>query len=386
VLRTTVISRLHGREQALLLIWLVAAPARGQVPQNPADEPEGKRETAAESDEDADDGLSGVPVVAYLPETGFLFGGYGVYHFRFAGQSASEPASTLPLLAAVTSKKELGIDFTPELFWPGKEYWLLGDFTARLVPDASYFGLGNDTREADEETYRALAFGADTEWRRHVAGGLFLGLLQTLQWRGVAEVDPDGLLATTDPPGIGGGWTSGLGPELAYDTRDNTHAPRSGNFALLAVPVHVPSAGSEWAFTRITIDLRHYLSISGPHVLAFHLLFDAVLGTAPFDRLPEIASSNAMRGYLRGRFRDLQALSFEIEYRFPIFWRFGGAAFAGVGQVASSATDMRLSRFHVAGGAGIRFALVPEERINLRLDVAAAPDGVHPYFAPGEAY
>jgi len=102
--------------------------------------------------------------------------------------------------------------------------------------------------------------------------------------------------------------------------------------------------------------------------------------------MPELASSNALRGYLRGRFRDKQALSFELEYRFPIVWRFGGAAFAGVGQVAPELTDMRFDRFHVAGGAGIRFALVPEERINLRLDVAAAPDGVHPYFAPGEAY
>lgn len=388
---TSVIWRLRAREPALLLIWLLAAPAHGQsreaASDRPADESEDAQAAPAEAkEEESEDGLDWVPIVAFLPETGFLLGGYGVYHFRFAGQPASEPASTVPLLVAVTSKKELGVELSPEFFLPGKAYWLTGDFTGRLVPDNSFFGLGNDTRTADEETYRALAFGADTEWRRLVVGGLYLGVLQTLQWRAVEKVDPDGLLAMIDPPGIGGGWTSGLGPQLAYDTRDNTHAPRRGSFAVLSLPIFGPSTGSEWAFTRITLDVRHFLSLSGPHVLAFHLLFDAVLGTAPFDRLPEIASSNAMRGYLRGRFRDRQALSFEVEYRFPIFWRFGGVVFAGVGQVASSATDMRIERFHVAGGVGIRFTLVPEERLNLRLDVAAAPDGVHPYFAPDEAY
>jgi hypothetical protein len=387
VFRNRAISRRRASQGTLLLLWLAAVPARGQHGQTAEDEPAPEpRERPVEAEEDAENALSGVPIVAYLPETGFLLGGYGVYHFRFAGQPASEPASTVPLLAAVTSKKELGVELSPELFLPGKAYWLIGDFTARYVPDTSYFGLGNDTRAADEETYAALAFGAETEWRAQLASGLYLGVLQTLQWRGIDEVDPDGLLAMESPPGIGGGFTSGLGPQVAYDTRDNTFAPRRGTFAVLSLPIHGPRLGSEWSFTRITLDARQFVSISGPHVLAFHVLLDAVVGTAPFDRMPELAGAYALRGHLRGRFRDKQALSFEVEYRFPIYWRFGGAVFAGVGQVAPGLTDVRFDRFHFAGGAGIRFALVPEERINLRLDVAASRDGVHPYFAPGEAY
>jgi hypothetical protein len=368
VLQPWVISGSRSRTAATIILWLAAASVQGQ------------------EQEESEDGLSGVPIVAYLPEAGFILGGYGVYHFRFAGQPASEPASTLPMLAAVTSDKEIGIESTPELFLPGKAYWLVFDLGVRFVPEQSFFGLGNDTRAEEEETYRETVFGFDSSWRARMVDGLYLGVVQTLQWRRVSEVDPDGLLAATQPPGIVGGITSGLGPELAYDTRDNTFAPLRGSYVVLAIPVHGTSLGSEWTFTRLTLDARHFQAISGPHVLAFHLLFDAVIGTAPFDRQPELASATALRGYLRGRFRDRRALSFEIEYRFPIYWRFGGALFIGVGQVAPSVSDLAFDRFHVAGGGGIRFALVPEERINLRLDVGATPDGVHPYFAPGEFY
>jgi outer membrane protein assembly factor BamA len=341
----------------------------------------------AQEEQESENGLSGVPIIAYLPEAGFIAGGYGVYHFRFAGQPASEPASTLPLLAAVTSDKEFGIESTPEIFLPGKAYWLVFDLSARLVPDQSFFGMGNDTRAEDEESYRETVLGLDSSWRGRIVDGLYLGVAQTLQWRRVRDVDPDGLLAAARPPGIEGGVTSGLGPELVYDTRDNTFAPLRGSYIVFAIPVHGTTIGSEWTFTRLTLDARHYQAIpGGRHVLAFHLLFDAVLGTAPFDRQAELASATALRGYLRGRFRDRRALSFEIEYRFPIYWRFGGALFVGVGQVAPSVSDLAFDRFHFAGGGGIRFALVPEERINLRLDVGATPDGVHPYFAPAEFY
>jgi hypothetical protein len=351
-----------------LLLWLASAAARAQ------------------DAEAAENGVNGVPIVAYLPETGLLLGGYAVYHFRFAGQSTAEPASTLPVIAAVTTKKELGIELDPELFLPDKTYWLYGEATARFVPKTSYFGLGNATRNDDEEGYQSIVLGLDTEWRRRLVGGLYVGVFQTLQYRSVQDVDPDGLLAADRPPGFEGGISSGLGPELFYDTRDNAYAPRRGSLLSLSLPFFGPTTGSEFRFTRITFDARTYLPLGGRHVLALRGLWDAVIGTAPFDRGPEIGSSSAMRGYVRGRFRDAQALSFEVEWRFPIYWRFGGAAFVGAGRVADRLTDMGWSGFHLAGGIGVRFALVPEERINLRLDVAAAPDAVHPYLAPGEAY
>ena len=60
----------------------------------------------------------------------------------------------------------------------------------------------------------------------------------------------------------------------------------------------------------------------------------------------------------------------QAEYRFPIVWRFSGAAFGSAGQVASAISDIRYSQFHYAGGGGLRFAVLPREGLNLRFDVA----------------
>jgi hypothetical protein len=365
-----------------------AEPAAGGAaasPPAPAANDEAPKE-AKNAKEREEDGISAFPVVAYLPESGVIFGGYATYHFRFAGQPDSEPASTVPLLAAVTTKKELGFELTPELFTRGKTYWLNGDATARWVPDTSYFGLGNDTDTDDEEVYHSTTFGLDTSVRRLVGDGLYVGLMQTLQWRGTSKLEPERMLATERPDGIDGGWTSGIGAEVAYDTRDNTSAPHYGSYFLLSVPVHTPWLGSEWTFTRVLLDLRQFVQLSGEHILAFRAQSEIIVGDAPFDRLAELGGSGSLRGYVRGQFRDKQSLSFDAEYRFPIYWRFSGVAFVGVGQVAPNFGGLGFDRFHVAGGVGLRFAIVPEERINIRLDVAMAPGAFHGYFSPLEAY
>lgn len=351
-----------------------AAPRRAHA--------EPKQDDAKEEAE----GISALPVVAYLPESGLILGGYATYHFRWPGQPSSEPASTVPLLAAVTTKKELGFELTPELFTVGKTYWLLGDVTARWVPSTNYFGLGNDTELDDEEAYRAITFGLDTNVRRRVVEGVYVGVIQTLQWRGLADLKPDGLLDRERPAGVTGGWTSGIGAELAYDTRDNTSAPHRGSYFLLSVPVHTPWLGSEWTFTRVLLDLRQFVQLTGEHILALRFSSEIVMGDAPFDRLAELGGSGSLRGYVRGQFRDKQSVALDVEYRFPIYWRFSGVAFIGTGQVAPNMGALAFDRWHVAGGVGLRFAIVPEERINVRLDVAAAPGAFRGYFAPREAY
>ena len=76
----------------------------------------------------------------------------------------------------------------------------------------------------------------------------------------------------------------------------------------------------------------------------------------------------------------------QAEYRFPIFGRLGGAAFLGTGKVAHTLKAFDLSGLHTAAGTGLRFAIVPSERINIRLDFAYAATGIGYYLDLGEAF
>jgi hypothetical protein len=62
------------------------------------------------------------------------------------------------------------------------------------------------------------------------------------------------------------------------------------------------------------------------------------------------------------------------------------ALFVGVGQVAPAVYQFTLPGFKVAGGAGIRFSIDTEERINLRVDLAWSENTPALYLTVFEAF
>jgi outer membrane translocation and assembly module TamA len=93
-----------------------------------------------------------------------------------------------------------------------------------------------------------------------------------------------------------------------------------------------------------------------------------------------------LRGMLEGRYRDDLFIGGQAEYRFPLWWRFGGVTFAGLGRVAGAFEELDLTGLKHSVGAGLRFAVKPDERINLRFDAATADGAFNLYFGIGEAF
>lgn len=333
-------------------------------------------------------GLSAFPVVAYLPETGVVLGGYGVRTHRMANQDLSVPASALPVLLAVTTGGELGFEFTPSLYLGAEgRWWLTVDLTGRIRNGAQYYGLGNGTDAGDEETHRQRLVSADTRVLHQLLGQLFVGAVTRLQWQVIDRLPMDSRLRRQPLPGLGGNALVGLGPSVVYDSRNTVRGPDTGWLLEWSLPIHTGWLGSDHNFTRLRLDARRYLRLHAEHTLAVRVLSEWTLGTPPLTELPGVAGSNSLRGFIRGRYRDRQMLSAEIEYRFPIHGRLRGALFVGAGQVARRHTDFGLDRFHAAAGFGIRYAVDREERIRMRFDLAVSEEGrVRPYFAPLEAF
>ena len=92
-------------------------------------------------------------------------------------------------------------------------------------------------------------------------------------------------------------------------------------------------------------------------------------GKVPFFHMGLLGGSEVMRGYFNGRFRDNHAFSTTLEYRLPIWWRFGAAAFMAVGDVAPSLDAFKPQSLKYSVGGGLRFMIDKREKINVRLDV-----------------
>lgn len=313
-----------------------------------------------------------LPVMFYMPETGFGFGAVASYYFYPGSGPDSHSAtrvqpSTVSAILIYTAKKQTIIQFSGELYPAGGDYLTRGTIGYSKFPN-TFWGIGNDAPDEAEEDFTPVSYELSFELQRQVGPGWYAGLVGQAAYRRLDAVADGGLLATRAVPGTSDGRIVGLGVSLTRDTRDNTVFPRSGNYHQLSGRLYDGALGSEYQFASITADLRRYTSPGGGHVLALRVLGQGTVGTAPFDRMPQLGGDALLRGYFGGRFRDQDLIALQAEYRMRVWWRFGAVGFVSAGQVAPRIGDLGLDRFKPAAGAGLRILLSPEEGLNIRAD------------------
>ncbi len=107
--------------------------------------------------------------------------------------------------------------------------------------------------------------------------------------------------------------------------------------------------------------MRHYQAIphTERHVVAVRALIEAIESPAgtivPFYFLPRLGGGTTLRAYPTSRWTDRNALAFNTEYRWLMTNRMQLIALADLGDVASSFSALRPSKFHVSTGGGVRY-------------------------------
>jgi outer membrane protein assembly factor BamA len=223
-----------------------------------------------------------------------------------------------------------------------------------------------------------------------VAASFYVGFIADAQHVDVEGVEASPGGGTDNVPGAEGGRTIGVGGTLNWDTRDNAVDAREGGFYQLRVMTWQDWTLSEYELTRLSVDLRHFFPLdddgAAGHTIGVQLYTELNAGDVPFHQMARLGGELLMRGYFEGRYRDKDMLAAQVEYRFPIVWRFRGVAFAAVGDVASEMTEFDFGGLEVSGGAGLRFSLNEQERLNVRADLGIGIDTWGAYVGISEAF
>lgn len=324
------------------------------------------------------------PVAYYTPETQFGFGVKLIHVRKQAGHLPTDrPTSYSPTLI-YTTRKQILTAFTADVWRKHNARHFSGLLEYNDYP-YFFFGIGNDTPDDAEEDYTSRTFNANAQYEQKITQKVYLGGRYEFKKEDIPKVTPEGQLDSDGILGSEGTIASGLGPVLIYDSRDNLFTPTKGGYHQLSAVFFQKFMGSDNNFARYKIDLRKYMSGFGPGVLAVQGLYTFTTGNTPFQFLSPIGGVFVMRGLLEGRFRDENALVAQADYRFPLFWRFGGAVFGGAGQVAPGTNDLSFNRFHLTGGGGVRYKLNNEGMV-VRGDVAFSNQGMYIYFSFAEAF
>ncbi len=312
------------------------------------------------------------PIVALSAETSWVFGIANAYIFKTSKKDSTLRTSTMPSGFLYTLNDQILIALGANIFLPKEKYIIRFENSFSKFPD-KFWGIGNETPEDAEESYTFTQFYINPAISRKVVRNLFLGL--GIEYQSVFNIkyEPGGNFEKDEVTGIYNetdysvfGWSA----LATYDSRNHAYTPNRGGLFRVKFSNFNKNFASDYNFQSFDVDIRKFVQIKPRNIIAFQGYGLFTFGDVPYRNLAILGGNMMMRGYYGGRYRDKMFIGTQVEYRFPVYWRFGAAVFGSAGEVADHASQFNFSKLHYAAGAGIRFAVLPKENLNLRFDVA----------------
>jgi outer membrane protein assembly factor BamA len=327
-----------------------------------------------------------IPILYYTPETRWAGGAAALYTYRTRMQSDSIRPSQLQLGFAYTQEHQI-LSYLPfQLFFKQEQYQANGELGYYQYV-YEFYGIGNNTPKAAKEAYSINYPRLRLNLLGLVAPHQYLGIRYWWDNYQIVKTAKGGLIDAGNLTGSKGGVVSGAGLVWNFDNRNQIFYPTSGFFAEAELFDNSKALGSNFNFTRISLDATGYFPVSEKSVLALNAWLVLMQGDPPFQQLAFIGGSKKMRGYFEGRLRDKNLWMLQPEYRTPLFGRWGAVVFGGMGAVSSRLGNLFGQQIHLTYGAGLRFRISKKDLINLRLDVAANEYGeISPYLTVKEAF
>ncbi|MBB6459362.1 BamA/TamA family outer membrane protein [Flammeovirga kamogawensis] len=340
-----------------------------------------------------------VPGPMYDPSIKFgLFVAPMLTYYPSKGDTIS-PVSMTSFYGMYTTNKSYIAGFNNELYLK-EDTWRIRVRAGGggLNKDISVYNVYDNTLDVDTTNIttadaKQIVFQFDSYLMRRVYNKLYMGLGYNYK-----KIDFEGNTSRADTLVQANGLTgssgnNGVAYKMDFDTRDNVNYPYKGYFLSYTGYQYFNSGGKSNAYFANLIKIMGFWSINknSRHVIAAKVYANLLAGN------PEVANfsyygrvnGDVQRGYQSGRRVDKNALNIEIEYRWttPLLdnrLRFMGLL--GNGKVFGYYNDFTDAEWLPVVGVGVRYAILPYERINIRLDTTYSKDGFIWYFGIREAF
>jgi hypothetical protein len=175
--------------------------------------------------------------------------------------------------------------------------------------------------------------------------------------------------------------SSGIGPSLEHDSRDNIFTPSRGTHAALDALFYSPEIGGDDKFQTYRAHVFNFQPLRGDLVLGSRFDARAARGDVPFYQLPFVD----LRGVPKGRYQDQTVSALEAELRWAVTPRWSLVGFLGAGK-AWGGESFGEANAVVAGGAGLRYLIARRLGIHMGVDIARGPEETAFYIQVGSAW
>lgn len=174
--------------------------------------------------------------------------------------------------------------------------------------------------------------------------------------------------------------------KIQRDARNDSFYPTDGSLADLTAEFHSKSFGDNNDYEAYKLAWNQYIQMFDFDVLALRLMTRLSYGDVPFYDLSSFGMQSDLRGYEAGKYRDKMMWAGQAEWRHRFTDRWGGVAFAGLGEVAPTVPEFNHAKILSSGGLGLRFKIAQKNPVDFRFDTAYGDRQISYYFSIGQAF
>jgi len=327
--------------------------------------------------------IAAIPLINYNRTQGMIVGALVSYYYKVNKNDTISPSSNTGIFGMYTAKNSYMVLGFTKLYFT-RDRWRVTAAAGTMDINFQFYLEEPVASMGKFYDYSSKANLFVLQVQRNIFRRIYLG--------------PTGSFVksttTFDLPGESGedsvsiSQLNNVGYVISNDTRDHVQNPTRGMFLNFKNQFYRNWVNSDFEFVRYMVSYNQFFKVSKKdetQVLAMRATFNIATGDVPFEG-QTVVGGDDIRGYSQGRYRDDQVYTLQAEYRWNFYNRWGLVAFAGVASAVEKFADIPDELILPGAGAGIRFKMLPTEKVNIGIDVGAGKDDYSITFRIGESF
>ncbi|KAA6441411.1 hypothetical protein FEM33_02555 [Dyadobacter flavalbus] len=332
-----------------------------------------------------------IPAFGYTLSSGFI-GSINVNSAFYSSNPKTTRISSITTNFIYTQYKQITVPLQANIWTKNNNYNILIDWRFFKYPQDTY-GLGPNTEISNASKIDYSHLRLHQSVLKEIGTSFFIGIgyLFDRRWN-IKEQDKNADVQEYGLPPTS--VSAGPVATFLYDSRKNSINPEKGFYTSIQFRSNMKRLKSTSNWQSLIVDIRKYINLpaGSQNTLAFwNYNWLTVSGKPPYLDLPSTGwdpTNNLGRGYIQGRFRSLNLLYLESEYRFAITRNglLGGVVF-GNAQSVSDYPSNNFTKVAPGGGLGLRIKVNKKSRANAAIDYGFGAKGSRGLFVSlGEVF
>lgn len=328
-----------------------------------------------------DFGIIGGP--HYASDTGVGLGLVASALYSTDRSDSTLELSNASLYSDVSSKGFLMIGLRSNTFLPRKRYRL--DYRLYVYTFPSYlwgFSYPESDNDDNKSKYSRTKFEVMARFLMPLNRYSYLGPIARYQYVHAYKLkDHAPTLLVGRPLTVS---DVSVGVSYTFDSRDFMLNASRGWFVQADITANPTFLGNNNTYWSGELQVATYRRAWRGAILAGELHTRQSVGSVPWPMLSDVGSSNRMRGYYEGRYRDKNVVDAQVELRQHIWHRNGLVVWLGAAEVFPDYGSLRFRRILPNAGIGYRWQF--KKGVNVRLDYGFSRNGTGFIFNINEAF